>query len=80
MFKIVVYYSSECNTCFDHINRIKKHFKIEQVDVSAKPELYDLLDIDFTPTTIVLKHDVEVFRKEGMMFDSQMDEMRKVLK
>ena len=76
--KVVVYYSNKCHTCSDHMKEMKKRISFEQVDVDLKPELYEELNLNITPTTILLENGKEIWRCEGMMFDKQYEEMRKV--
>lgn len=78
MNKVVVYFSKKCHTCFDHLKEIERRMKIEKIDVDENQELYEELNLNLTPTTILYKNGKEVWRCEGMMFDKQYEEMRKM--
>lgn len=78
MNKVVVYFSNKCHTCFDHMKEMSKRLSFEKIDVDEKPELYEELNLNITPTTILYKNGKEVWRCEGMMFDKQYEEMRRM--
>jgi len=55
-----------------------KRISFEKIDVDLNQELYEELNLNLTPTTILYKNGKEVWRCEGMMFDKQYEEMRRL--
>jgi thioredoxin-like negative regulator of GroEL len=60
------------------MKEMSKRLTFEKIDVDEKPELYEELNLNITPTTILYKNGKEVWRCEGMMFDKQYEEMRRM--
>jgi len=80
MFRIVVCFSHKCHTCFDHIKKLQSLFDLELIDMDENQDMYEIMNIEKTPTTILYKKENELWRKEGMFFDSQINDMRKMMK
>lgn len=78
MNKVIVYFSNKCHTCFDHMKEMGRRLSFEKIDVDLNQELYEELNLNLTPTTILYKNGKEVWRCEGMMFDKQYEEMRRM--
>lgn len=78
---IVIFHSSGCWTCEQHIEEMNLNFSdITLVDVTKDLNYYiEEFGLDITPTTMVFQHGVEVWRKSGMLFETQLNEMRKFL-
>lgn len=79
MPKIIIYFSNKCHTCYDHISKMSKTFAFEQISLDEFPELYEEKKINIAPTTILETNGKEIARWEGMLFDKQHSEIRKLL-
>ena len=49
------------------------------ISTMEDPEYFESIGIKLTPETRIYKNDDLIFRKDGVMFDTQLDEMRKFL-
>lgn len=77
---VYIFSSPECKTCSDHITNFNKYMNDYFVlHTSEDPEYFEQLGIRLTPETRVYKKNELVWSKNGMLFDSQFDELRKFL-
>jgi hypothetical protein len=78
---VFIFYSEGCWTCEYYIEEFQKEMEnFYIVDTSEDYNFYiEECGIELTPTTIVYKDDRPVWRKQGMLFDTQLEEMRKYL-
>lgn len=78
---IYVFYSDKCRTCSDYLSSIKNKFTtIHAVNIDMFPDLYEILQINITPTTRVYFKDDLRISLEGMLFGIQYDKIREQLK
>ena len=77
---IYVFHSPGCFTCEHHIEIFSKHFSnFYMISTMEDPEYFESIGIKLTPETRIYKNNDLIFRKDGVMFDTQLDEMRKYL-
>lgn len=76
---IFVFHSFSCWTCSHHIAEFSKMFEFDSVEVDSDIDYYESIGITITPTTRVYKNNEVVWEMTGMLFDSQIDKMRKLL-
>lgn len=77
---IFVFHSSSCYTCKDHIQNLKAHVNyFYTIEYEEDVDFYIGIGIESTPSTIVYKDNKIVYKKNGMMFDTQINEMVKTL-
>ena len=77
---IYVFYSPNCFTCEFHIEKFSKQFPtFYAISTSEDIEYFDSIGIKITPTTRIYKSGNLVWEKDGMLFDEQLEEMRKYL-
>ncbi len=74
---VYVFYSTNCWTCEEHIQNLSQnisHFFL--VDTSEDFNYYiEEVGIQITPTTVVYKNGNQVWKKSGMLFDKQINEL-----
>jgi hypothetical protein len=77
---VYVFESAGCNTCKDHIKQFQNFMKdFYIVPTKEDPGFFESIGIRITPTTRVYKSGKMLWNKEGVLFDTQLDEMRKYL-
>lgn len=78
---IYVFYSDKCRTCADYLSSIKNKFTtVNAINMDQFSDLYDILQINITPTTrVYFKNDLRI-SLEGMLFGIQYDKLREQLK
>lgn len=77
---IYVFHSPGCWTCQDHLENFEKHFPdFVLVDVSFDYDYFESIGVTLTPVTRMYKNGEVVYECSGMMFDTQIEEMRKCL-
>jgi hypothetical protein len=77
---VYIFESPGCFTCSHHIELFKKFMSgFFVVPTKEDPEYFESIDIKITPTTRIYKNDKIVWDKEGVLFDTQIQEMRKFL-
>lgn len=75
---IYVIYSSSCNTCSDHMNKLSKHFSFYSIDYDSDIDYFESIKV-IPPTTILYKNNEIAWSIIGMMFDKQISELGKLL-
>lgn len=77
---IYIFASLDCFTCTHHIDEFKKFSNsFYVVPTTEDPEYFINLGINITPTTRLYKNGEIVFEKSGMFFETQFNELRRVL-
>lgn len=77
---IYIFESPGCFTCSYHIEEFSKHFsEFYIISTLEDPAYFEFIEIGITPTTRIYKNDKLIWTKEGVLYDTQLDEMRKFL-
>lgn len=77
---IYIYHSPGCFTCEHHIEnfqRFSKEFFL--VPTMEDPEFFENDGIRITPTTRLYKNNEKLWEQEGMLFETQLQDLRKIL-
>ena len=77
---VYIFESPGCFTCEHHIEEFQKFMKdFFVISTKEDPEFFESIGIEITPTTRIYKKNSMVWEKSGMLFDTQIEEMRKFL-
>ncbi len=77
---VYIFISPGCFTCEFHLEEFKKQMNgFYIISTMEDPAYFSDIGIEITPTTRIYKQDKLIWSKDGVLFDSQLEDMRKFL-
>ena len=77
---IYVFHSPDCWTCQDHLENFEKSFKdFILINVESDRKFFENIGVTLVPHTRVYKDGEIIYEETGMLFDKQIEELKKVL-
>ena len=77
---IFIFHSEKCWTCHNHIQEMKKLFpELFIIHYDNDVDYYESIGITQTPLTAIYRSNENIYQKAGMLFDTQLDELRRYL-